>query len=269
MIHLRTREEIAKIRRSARLVSETLGMLATEVKPGVTTLHLDRLAEEFVRDHSAKPSFKGLYGFPNGCCISVNAQVVHGIPNNEPLKEGDVVSIDFGAELEGYHGDQAFTFPVGEIDPKIARLLKVTRESIYKGIARMKAGNRIGDIGHAIQRHCEDYGYGVVRDLCGHGLGKKVHEDPQVPNYGSPHRGVLIEEGMVLAIEPMINLGTYRVRQLKDGWTIVTNDMKPSAHFEHDVAVIDGNPVLLSTYEYINKALGFETDEEKPFLYKE
>ena len=246
MIHLRTREEIAKIRRSARLVSETLGMLATEVKPGVTTLHLDRLAEEFVRDHGAKPSFKGLYGFPNGCCISVNAQVVHGIPNNEPLKEGDVVSIDFGAELEGYHGDQAFTFPVGEIDPKIARLLKVTRESIYKGIARMKAGNRIGDIGHAIQRHCEDYGYGVVRDLCGHGLGKKVHEDPQVPNYGRKGTGIRLKAGMAIAIEPMINAGVYGVDFMADGWGVRTKDRRPSSHYENTVVITENGVEILT-----------------------
>lgn len=195
MIHLRTKEEIAKIRRAALMVSRTLGMLAKEIKPGVTSLQLDRLAEEFVRDHGASPSFKGLYGFPNGCCISVNAQVVHGIPNNEPLREGDIISIDFGAEIDGYHGDHAYTFPVGEIEPKVAKLLKVTKESLYRGIAQARPGHHIGDIGYAIQRYCEDYGYGVVRELCGHGLGRKVHEDPQVPNYGSRHHGELIEDG--------------------------------------------------------------------------
>ena len=268
MIHLRSREEIEKLHRAADVVSRTLGMLAGEVKPGVSTRHLDRLAEEFIRDNGATPSFTGLYGFPAACCMSPGAQVVHGFPTDEPLKEGDIISIDCGACLDGYHGDQAFTFPVGEIDTRVARLLKVTRESIYKGIAKAVAGNRIGDIGHAIQRYCEGYGYGVVRELCGHGIGKKVHEDPQVPNYGSPRRGELIEEGLVIAIEPMINMGTHRVRQLKDGWTILTNDLKPSAHYEHDIAVVDGKPMLLSTYRYINEALGIETDEEAPFAYR-
>ncbi|MDD4819258.1 MAG: type I methionyl aminopeptidase [Flavobacteriales bacterium] len=267
MIHLKSKEEIAKLHRAADLVSRTLGMFAGEIKPGVSTLQLDTLAEEFIRDNGATPSFKGLYGFPNACCISPNAQVVHGFPSKDPIKEGDIISIDCGACIDGYHGDQAFTFAVGEIDPRTARLLKVTRESIYKGLSQVKAGNRIGDIGHAVQRYCEGYGYGVVRDLCGHGIGKKVHEDPQVPNYGSAHKGELIEEGMVLAVEPMINMGTYRVRQLKDGWTILTNDMKPSAHFEHDVAVVDGRPVLLSTYKYIDMAQGVTSDEEKPFEY--
>jgi methionyl aminopeptidase len=243
------------MRESALLVSKTLGMLASEIKPGVSTLHLDRLAEAFIRDHGGEPGFLGLYDFPNSLCTSVNEQVVHGIPNEEPLKEGDIVSIDCGVLKNGYYGDHAYTFAVGELADEVKQLLKVTRESLYKGIEQCRAGNRIGDISHAIQKYTEQYGYGVVRELVGHGLGRKMHEKPEVPNYGRKGSGKKIKEGLVLAIEPMINLGTRHVEQLSDGWTIVTKDRKPSAHFEHDVAVVDGAPEILSTFDYIEKAL--------------
>jgi len=256
MIKYKTREEIEIMRESAQLVSKTLGMLAAEVKPGVTTLHLDTLAEEFIRDHGGEPGFLGLYDFPNTLCMSPNEQVVHGFPTKEPLKEGDIISIDCGVLMNGYYGDHAYTFEVGEVDPEVKKLLEVTKESLYVGIAACQVGNRIGDIGWAIQDHCEKHGYGVVRELVGHGLGKKMHEDPQVPNYGKRGRGKKIQEGLVIAIEPMINMGTFRINQLRDGWSIVTADKKPSAHFEHDVAVVDGKPEILSTFDYIYEALG-------------
>ncbi|CAI8375863.1 MAG: Methionine aminopeptidase 1 [Owenweeksia sp. TMED14] len=256
MIVLKTNEEIERIRTSALMVSKTLGMLATEISPGVTSIHLDNLAEAFIRDHGGIPGFLGMYGFPNTLCTSINNEVVHGIPSNKPLKEGDVISIDCGVLYDEFYGDHAYTFAVGEVSNDIKELLDVTKESLYKGISAMRRGNRIGDIGNAIQRHCENKGYGVVRELVGHGLGKKLHEDPQVPNYGKRGSGKLLQDGMVLAIEPMVNLGTHRVRQLKDGWSIVTGDEKVSAHFEHDVAIIDGRPEILSTFDFIYDALG-------------
>ena len=265
MIITKTHEEIELMRESALIVSKTLGMLAAEVKPGVTTLHLDKLAEEFIRDHGAIPGFLGLYDFPNTLCMSPNEQVVHGIPNNTPLEEGDIISIDCGALKNDFYGDHAYTFPVGEISPEVAQLLKVTKESLYVGIAQLKIGNRVGDVGYAIQQFTEKEGYGVVRELVGHGLGKKMHEDPEMPNYGRRGRGKKFIEGMVVAIEPMTNMGTKNIKQHKDGWTITTRDNKPSAHFEHDVAIVDGKPELLSTFAYINKALGIENDEETPF----
>jgi len=268
MIRYKTRNEIEKIRKSALLVSKTLGMLAKEIKPGVTGLYLDKLAEEYIRDHGGIPGFKGLYGFPNTLCISPNEQVVHGIPNDKPFEEGDIVSIDCGVLMNGYYGDHAFTFPVGEIKPEVKRLLEVTKESLYKGIAQMRSGKRIGDISHAIQQHAESHGYGVVRELVGHGLGRKMHEDPSVPNYGRRGSGKKIKEGLVLAIEPMINMGTYRIVQYPDGWTIKTADGLPSAHFEHDVALINGKPEILSTFYYIYDALGIESDEEDAFRQK-
>lgn len=255
MIKLKTREEIELMRQSAQLVSKTLGTLATEIRPGITTLYLDNLAETFIRDHEAIPGFLGLYDFPNTLCISVNEQVVHGIPNKKPLIEGDIVSIDCGVLKKGYYGDHAYTFAVGEIDPKIQQLLEITKESLYLGIEQMVSGNRIGDISFAIQRFTERHGYGVVRELVGHGLGKEMHESPEVPNYGKRGRGTVIKNGLVLAIEPMINLGTRKVKQLSDGWTIITADRKPSAHFEHNVAVVDGKPDILSTFDYIEEAL--------------
>jgi len=262
---LKNREEIELMRESALIVSKTLGMLASEIKPGISSLELDVKAEEFIRDHGAVPGFLGLYDFPNTLCMSPNSQVVHGIPNNEPLQEGDIISIDCGSLKNGFYGDHAYTFAVGEIDSKTEKLLRITKESLYKGIAEFKNGNRIGDLAYAIQNHAETEGYGVVRELIGHGLGIKMHEGPEVPNYGKRGRGKKFIDGMVLAIEPMINRGTHRIKQLNDGWTILTADGLPSAHFEHDVALIDGKPELLSTFQYIYKALGIDSDEETPF----
>tara|TARA_R110002126_G_scaffold35527_8_gene109195 strand:+ start:556 stop:1374 length:819 start_codon:yes stop_codon:yes gene_type:complete len=265
MIIVKSREEIELMRESALIVSKTLGMLASEVKEGVTTLYLDKLAETFIRDHGAEPSFLGLYGFPNSLCMSPNAQVVHGIPNNTPLVSGDIISIDCGAYKNGYHGDHAYTFEVGEVAPETKKLLRVTKESLYVGIREFKIGNRVEDVGNAIQKYTESHGYGVVRELVGHGLGQKMHEDPEMPNYGKRGRGKLFVEGMVVALEPMINQGTRNIKQLKDGWTILTADGKPSAHFEHDIALVDGKPELLSTFAYIYQALGIVSNEEDEF----
>ncbi len=255
MIILKTREEIELMRESALSVSRTLGIIAKEIKPGVSTLYLDKLAETYIRDNGGTPLFKGMYGFPNTLCMSLNESVVHGIPNDKPLEEGDIISVDCGVLKNGYCGDHAYTFAVGEIKLEVQKLLDVTLECLYIGIEQFKTGNRIGDIGFAIQQHAEKHGYGVVRELCGHGLGKKLHEDPEVPNYGKRGDGPKIKDGMVIAIEPMINMGTRNIKQLKDGWTILTADKKPSAHFEHDVALIDGKPEILSTFKFIEEAL--------------
>ena len=268
MIVVKTKEEIELMRESALIVSKTLGMLAKEVKPGVSTLQLDKMAEEFIRDEGAIPGFLGLYDFPNTLCMSPNEQVVHGIPNKDPLVEGDIISIDCGALKNGFYGDHAYTFAVGEIDSETEKLLQVTKESLYVGIREFKLGNRVGDVGYAIQKYCEDHGYGVVRELVGHGLGSKMHEDPEMPNYGKRGRGKKFIEGQVVAIEPMINMGTQRIKQHRDGWTITTLDNKPSAHFEHDVALVDGKPELLSTFAYIYEALGIVSDEENEFRQK-
>lgn len=255
MVILKTREEIEIMRESALSVSRTLGIIASEIKPGVTPLYLDNLAETYIRDNGGIPGFKGLYNFPNTLCMSLNESVVHGIPTDIPLKEGDIISVDCGVLKNGYYGDHAYTFAVGEISPEVQRLLDVTKESLYIGIEQFRSGNRIGDISWAIQNHAEKNGYGVVRELVGHGLGKKMHEDPEVPNYGKRGDGPKLKDGMVIAIEPMINLGTRNIKQLKDGWTIITADKKPSAHFEHNVALIDGKPDILSTFDYIEEAL--------------
>jgi methionyl aminopeptidase len=265
MIIVKTKEEIELMRESALVVSRTLGMLAKEVKPGVTTLYLDKLAEEYIRSQGAVPGFLGLYGFPNTLCMSPNTQIVHGIPNDTPLQEGDIISIDCGAIKNDFYGDHAYTFAVGEIDPETQKLLDVTKESLYVGIREFRIGKRVGDVGYAIQTYCEQHGYGVVRELVGHGLGRKMHEDPEMPNYGRRGRGKKFIEGMVVAIEPMINMGTHRTKHLSDGWTILTRDGKPSAHFEHNVAIVDGKPELLSTFQYIYNALGIESDEENEF----
>jgi len=265
MIIPKTPEEIELIRESAQIVSKTLGMLATEIKPGVNCLYLDGLAETFIRDHGAEPGFLGMYGFPNTLNMSPNAQVVHGIPTKDPLKDGDIISVDCGALKNGFYGDHAYTFEVGEVAQETKKLLRVTKESLYIGIREFRTGNRVGDVGFAIQKYCENHGYGVVRELVGHGLGKKLHESPEMPNYGKRGRGKKFVEGMVVAIEPMINMGTRRIKQLRDGWTILTADGQPSAHFEHNVAIVNGKPELLSTFQHIYEALGIESDEEEEF----
>ena len=265
MLVLKNLEEIELMRESALIVSKTLGMLAGEIKPGVTTLKLDKLAEAFIRDHGAEPGFLRLYDFPNTLCISPNEQVVHGIPNNDLLQEGDILSVDCGALKNEFYGDHAYTFQIGEVSEETKKLLEVTKASLYKGIAAFTINNRVGDLGFAIQSYAEANGYGVVRELVGHGLGKEMHESPEIPNYGKRGRGKKFQNGMVIAIEPMINQGTKNIKHFDDGWTIKTADGKPSAHFEHNVALIDGKPKLLSTFKYVNEALGIETEEEKPF----
>ena len=255
MIIYKSQAEIELMRESAQLVSKTLGLMAELIEPGITPLDLDKKADEFIRDHQAVPGFLGLYNYPNSIITSVNEQVVHGIPTDRPLEEGDVVGVDIGVLKNDYYGDHAYTFAVGEIADDIKQLLRVTKESLDLGIAQLVAGNRIGDVSHAIQSHAEKFGYGVLRELVGHGLGKKMHESPEVPNFGKRGRGSKIQEGLVVAIEPMINMGTRRVIQLNDGWTIVTADKKPSAHFEHDVAVVNGKPEVLSTFDFIEEAL--------------
>ena len=264
-LNLKTSEEIECIRESALIVSKTLGMLAAELKPGVNTLKLDGLAETFIRDHGAVPGFLGLYDFPNTLCVSPNTQVVHGIPNDTPLENGDIISIDCGALKNEFYGDHAYTFAVGEIASETQKLLEVTRASLYEGIRAFKKNNRVGDVGYAIQNYCESFGYGVVRELVGHGLGRTIHEAPEMPNFGKRGRGKKFLDGMVVAIEPMINMGTHRIEHHQDGWTITTKDKRPSAHFEHNVALVNGKPELLSTFAYINEALGISTDEEDEF----
>ena len=268
MIIIKTPEEIELMRESALVVSRTLGMLASEIKPGVNALYLDKLAEDFIREQGAEPGFLGMYDFPNTLNMSPNAQVVHGIPTSEPLKDGDIISVDCGALKNGYYGDHAYTFEVGEVASETKKLLKVTKESLYLGIREFKSGNRVGDVAYAIQHYCESNGYGVVRELVGHGLGTKLHEGPEMPNYGKRGRGKKFVEGLVVAIEPMINMGTKRIKQLKDGWTILTADGQPSAHFEHNVAIVNGKPELLSTFQYIYDALGIKNNEEDEFRQK-
>lgn len=260
MIKYKTPEEIEKMRAAAQVVSRTLGMLAAEIKPGASPVKLDKMAEEYIREQGAVPGFLGLYDCPSTLLISRNETVVHGLPVSEPLHEGDIVSVDCGALLDGYYGDHAYTYEVGEVAPATRKLLRVTKEALYKGIEQMRAGQRLGDVSHAIQQHAESYGYGVVRELVGHGIGTNMHEDPQVPNFGRQGRGKKLKEGLTLAIEPMITMGSYRVKQLSDGWTINTVDGKPAAHFEHDVAIVNGAPDILSTFDYIYEALG--TKEE-------
>ncbi|MCD4725175.1 MAG: type I methionyl aminopeptidase [Bacteroidales bacterium] len=255
MIYYKTEEEIELLRESSLLVGKTLAEVAKRIKPGIETIVLDKLAEEFIRDHGATPGFKGYNGFPFTLCISINEQVVHGFPGKRPLLEGDIVSIDCGVLKNEFYGDSAYTFAVGEVDEEVRLLMERTKESLYKAIEVAVEGKRVGDIGYAVQSHVEQYGYGVVRDLVGHGLGKNLHEKPEVPNYGKRGTGVKLKEGMVLAIEPMINLGTRSVVQLQDGWTIRTADKKPSAHYEHDVAIRKGKAEVLSTFDYIEEVL--------------
>ncbi|HTR29069.1 MAG TPA: type I methionyl aminopeptidase [Puia sp.] len=255
MIHYKTPAEIELMRDSARLVSQTLAEAAKVLKPGVTTLQLEKLIGEYIRDHGAVPSFLNYRGYPFASCISVNDVVVHGFPNDRPLQEGDIISIDIGVIKKGYHGDHAYTFAIGDPGPEIMQLIRVTKEALYKGIEKAVAGNRVGDISYAIQEHTEKkYGYGVVRELVGHGLGRHLHEDPQVPNYGRRGSGAKLKEGLVLAIEPMINLGKKEVYTERDGWTVRTSDHQPSVHFEHDVAVQKNKADILSDYSIIEAA---------------
>jgi len=255
MIHYKSKAEIELMRESALLVSETLTLLASALKPGITTLYLDKMADEFIRDNKATPSFKGYHGFPFATCISVNDAVVHGFPNSSELQNGDLVSIDIGVYKNGFHGDHAYTFGVGEIIEDAQKLLRVTKESLYRGIEKAIAGNRVGDIAFAIQDYTEkQHGYGVVRDLVGHGLGRSLHEEPQVPNFGKRGTGAKLREGLIIAIEPMINMGTKDVFNDKDGWTIRTADGKPSAHFEHDVCIQKGKADILSSFTPIEAA---------------
>ena len=251
MIHYRTDSEIELLRKAALLVGKTLGEVGKHIRPGIRTIELDKIAEEFIRDHGAIPAFKGYEGFPGSLCNSVNDAVVHGIPGNYELRDGDKVSVDCGTILDGYVGDSAYTFTVGEVSEEIKLFLQRSKESFYKGIEQAVSGNRIGDIGYAIQSYVEQFGYGVVRELVGHGVGRKMHEDPQVPNYGKRGTGTKLSEGIVIAIEPMITFGKKDIIQERDGWTIKTKDRKPAAHFEHDVAVRNGKAEILSSFEWI------------------
>lgn len=255
MVLYKSNEQVEMMRQSALLVSKTLTEIARALKPAITTLSIDKLIGEFIKDHQAIPSFLNYRGYPFNSCISVNDVVVHGFPGNNTLKEGDIISIDIGVILNGWHGDHAYTFAIGDPGMETGQLIKVTKESLYKGIEKAIAGNRIGDIAFAIQEHTErKHGYGVVRELVGHGLGRSLHEDPQVPNYGKRGTGTKLREGLVLAIEPMINLGKRDVYTEEDGWTVRTKDGKPSVHFEHDVCVRKGKADILSDYSIIEKA---------------
>lgn len=256
MIYLKTDEEIELLRAANQIVARTLAEVAKVIAPGVTTLKLDTIAEEYIRSQGAVPGFKGYGGFPGTLCVSVNENVVHGIPSNYALREGDIVSVDCGAVKDGYNGDSTYTFCVGEVDEEVKRLLRTTKESLYIGIEHAVEGNRIGDIGHAIQEYCEKRGYGVVREMCGHGVGRKLHEDPDVPNYGRKGTGPLIKNGMVIAIEPMINMGSKNLVIERDGWTTRTKDRKPSAHYEHTIAIHHGKPDILSSFQYVEEVLG-------------
>lgn len=251
----KSEEEIALIKESSLLVGKTLAEVGAEIKPGVTPLALDKIAYEFIHDHGAVPGFLNYNGFPNSLCISKNEAVVHGIPNNKPLQDGDILSVDCGVLKNGYYGDSAFTFQVGEVAPEVSELLRTTRRCLELGIEQAIAGNRVGDIGFAVQQEAEHHGFGVVRELVGHGLGKDLHEAPEVPNFGRRGKGAKLIEGLVIAIEPMINMGTREVSQLRDGWTIVTADRKPSAHFEHTIVVRKGRAEVLSTFAFIEERL--------------
>lgn len=261
MIFLKTEDEIELLRQSNLLVGKTLAEVAKIIKPGVTTRELDKVAEEFIRDNGAIPTFKGFpnqFGdpFPASICTSVNDAVVHGIPGDEVLKDGDVVSVDCGTYMNGFCGDSAYTFCVGEVDEEIRQLLKVTKEALYIGIRNAVQGKRIGDIGYSIQQHCESYSYGVVRELVGHGIGKEMHEEPAVPNYGRRGSGTLLKNGLCIAIEPMITLGNRQVMIDSDGWTVRTRDRKCAAHFEHTIAIRNGEADILSSFEFIEEVLG-------------
>ncbi|MCC8087885.1 MAG: type I methionyl aminopeptidase [Rikenellaceae bacterium] len=252
MIYYKTGEEIEIMRENNMLVSRTLAEVGKHIRPGVATLELDKIAEDYIRSHGAVPGFLGYQGFPNSLCISVNEQVVHGIPSSKTiLKEGDIISVDCGTVMKGFYGDSAYTFAVGEIEPGVRKLLEVTKECLYKGVEQVRVGNRIGDIANAVQNHAENNGFSVVRELVGHGLGRSMHEAPEVPNYGAKGRGALLKEGLVICIEPMINMGTRQIVFENDGWTVRTKDRKPSAHFEFAVAVTKNGADVLTSFDYI------------------
>ena len=255
-VFLKTEDEIELMRRANQLVGKTLGELAKHIKPGVTTLQLDKIAEEFIRDHGAIPTFKGFpnpYGgpFPASICTSVNDAVVHGVPDNTELRDGDIISVDCGTLLDGFNGDSAYTFCVGEVSEEVKKLLKTTKESLYLGIEAAVAGNHLGDIGYAVQSHCEAEGYGIVRELTGHGIGREMHEAPQIPNYGRRGNGMMLKASMCIAIEPMITMGDRNIGLMPDRWTIKTRDGKPAAHFEHTIAVRRGKSEILSSFEEV------------------
>jgi methionyl aminopeptidase len=255
MITYKTKSEIELIRQSGLVLGKAHGEVAKLIKPGTKTSVLDKKAEEYIRDNGGIPSFKGFNNFPASLCISVNEEVVHGIPGNYELRDGDIVSIDCGVFLKGFHSDSAYTYSVGEVKEDVSKLLQITKQSLYTGIEQVKSGARLGDVGYAIQSCVEKYGFSVIRELVGHGIGRTLHEKPEVPNYGKKNKGVVLREGLVLAIEPMINLGRKEVEQSKDGWTIKTSDRKPSAHFEHTVAIINGRCEILTTFEFIEQVV--------------
>ena len=255
MIYYKTAEEIEQIRNSSLLVARTLAEVAKNINPGVTSLQLDKIAEEFIHDNGGIPAFKGYGGFPNSLCISPNEQVVHGIPDNRPYVDGDIISVDCGVLMNGFYGDSAYTFSVGEIPNETMQLMKVTKESLYRGIGVALPGKRLQDISYEIQTYCEKNGYSVVRELVGHGIGRNLHEAPEVPNFGKRGSGIKLQVGLVIAIEPMINLGKRNIVHGKDGWTIKTSDNKPSAHFEHTIAIKDGKADILSSFEFVEDVL--------------
>lgn len=260
MIYLKTNDEVELLREANLLVARTLAEMAKIIKPGVTTRQLDNIAEQFIRDHGAVPTFKGFpnpYGqpFPASICTSVNDQVVHGVPDDKPLKEGDIVSIDCGTQLNGFCGDSCYTFEVGEVDTEVHKLLVTTKEALYMGIEQAVNGHRLGDISYAVQQHCTKQGYGVVREFVGHGIGKEMHEDPQVPNYGKRGNGLLLKSGLCIAIEPMITMGDHRIYLDEDKWTVRTRDHKPAAHFEHSICIRKGKADILSSFEFIEQVL--------------
>lgn len=261
MVYLKTEEEIELLRKANLLVGKTLAEIARMIKPGVSTKDIEKTADTFIRDNGAVPTFKGVpnpYGgpFPACVCTSVNEQVVHGIPNDKPLEEGDIVSVDCGTLLDGFNGDSCYTFCVGEVSSEVRELLKTTKESLYLGIEAAIPGHRIGDIGYAVQSHCEAHGYGVVRELVGHGIGREMHEDPMVPNYGHRGNGMMLKNGLCIAIEPMITMGSREINLLEDGWTVVTHDGKPAAHFEHTIAIHHGKPDIMSSFEEVEQVEG-------------
>lgn len=255
MIYLKTEEEIEKIRKACDLVSRTLGEVAKWIAPGVTTLRLDTIAREYICDNGGSPACLGYHGFPGTLCIEVNETVVHGFPGSYALREGDIVGTDCVAELDGYNGDSCYTFAVGEVDEAKLRLMEVTKESLYKGIEAAKAGKRIGDIANAVQTYCEKAGYSVVREMCGHGIGRSMHESPEVPNFGRRGIGPVLKPNMTICIEPMINMGSKNIVIERDGWTCRTKDRKPSAHYEHTILITEDEPEILTTFRYIEEAL--------------